>query len=263
MFAAGERVAFYLFGRPVMKYGITMGTAIAVSVLLLNKIRKKYYNDFISEDMLYDLSFWLIIGGIFGARLWYVLLNFQYYSLHIGEILALSQGGISIQGAIIGGVVAGFAYTKKHHLCFLKSADLFAFALPVGQAIGRWGNFFNSEAFGRPCDLPWKLYIPIENRPVHFSEFEYFHPTFLYECIANIAVFCILYFLLRQKFEKYDGAIFFSYLILYSVIRFFIEFVRVDSVLNIGNIPIAVIVSIFFAVIGIVGLYKIINKQVF
>lgn len=260
MFAAGERVAFYLFGRPVMKYGIIMGTAIAVSVFLLSKIRKKHYNSLISEDMLYDLSFWLIIGGVLGARLWYVLLNLHYYSLHIDEILALSQGGISIQGAIIGGVLAGFCYTKKHHLCFLRLADLFAFVLPVGQSIGRWGNFFNSEAFGRPCDLPWKLYIPIENRPVQFSGFEYFHPTFLYESIANIAVFFVLYFLLRKKLEKFDGAIFFSYLILYSIVRFFIEFVRVDSVLNVGNIPIAVIVAIIFAMVGVVGLYKIMKK---
>ena len=260
MFAAGERVAFYLFGRPVMKYGITMGTAIAVSVFVLNKIRKNFYNDVISEDMLFDLSFWLIIGGVLGARIWYVLLNISYYSAHLNEILAISQGGISIQGAIFGGVLTGLVYVKKHDLCFLKIADLYAFVLPIGQSIGRWGNFFNSEAFGKPCDLPWQLYIPQANRPSQYFYNEYFHPTFLYESIANIFVFLILYFILRKKFVNKSGAIFFSYLILYSIVRFFIEFVRVDSVLNIFGIPVAVVVAVIFAVIGGVGLFKIMKK---
>ena len=261
MFAAGERVAFYLFGRPVMKYGITMGTAIAVSVFVLGKIRNKFYSDVISEDRLFDLCFWLIIGGVLGARIWYVLLNIPYYSAHVNEILAISQGGISIQGAIMGGVLTGWIYVKKHHLCFLKIADMFALVLPIGQAIGRWGNFFNSEAFGRPCDLSWKLYIPIENRPEQYLFDEYFHPTFLYESIANIFVFFILYFILRKKLENYGGGVFFSYLILYSVVRFFIEFVRIDSVLNVGTVPIAVVVAVLFMIVGGVGLFKIMNKN--
>lgn len=259
MFAAGERVAFYLFGRPVMKYGIMMGTAIAVSILVLNKIRKNHYSEDISEDTLFDLSFWLIVGGVLGARIWYVLLNIPYYSSNISEIFAINHGGISIQGAIAGGILTGLIYTKKHHLCFLKLADLFSFVLPIGQSIGRWGNFFNSEAFGKPCDLPWKLYISQENRPEQYFYNEYFHPTFLYESLANIVVFFILYFGLRKKFVNQSGAIFFCYLILYSTVRFFIEFVRVDSVLNIAGIPIAVIMSIIFALIGILGLYKIIK----
>lgn len=261
MFAAGERVAFYLFGRPVMKYGLTMGTAIAVSVFVLGKIRKKYYSDVISDKMLYDLSFWLIIGGILGARLWFVILNWTYYSIHLDQILLISQGGISIQGAIFGGVLTGLIYVKKHHLCFFKIADLFALVLPIGQAIGRWGNFFNSEAFGKPCDLPWKLYIPPFNRPLQYFYNEYFHPTFLYESIANVVVFLILYFVLRKKFENKSGAIFFSYLILYSIVRFFIENIRVDSVLNILSIPVAVIVSVVFAICGGVGLFIIMNKK--
>lgn len=261
MFAAGERVAFYLFGLPVMKYGLTMGTAIAVSVVILEKIRKKYYAEVISDEMLYDLSFWLIIGGILGARFWYVILNLHYYSFHLSEILAIRQGGISIHGAILGGIAAGLIYIKKHHLCFWKTADLFAFALPIGQAIGRWGNFFNSEAFGKPCDLPWKLYIPQENRPEQYIENDYFHPAFLYESIANIFIFFILFFVLRKKYSDKQGVIFCSYLILYSFVRFFIEFIRVDSVFNIGVIPIAVVVSVIFAICGIVVLFVIMNKN--
>ena len=256
MFASLDRVAFYIGNYPVMKYGITMGIAIAVSIFVLLKIREKFYPEF-SEDTIFDLSFIVVISGIIGARLWFVLLNFDFYITHILQIFMLNQGGISIQGAIIGGIIAGFIYTKKHNLPFLKLADMYAMVLPIGQAIGRWGNFFNSEAFGKPCDLPWKLYIPFDNRPIEYIDSDYFHPTFLYESILNIIIFYLLFFVLRKRYENNSGAIFFCYLFLYSVIRFFIEFIRVDSVFDIGDIPIASIVSIVFAVVGSIGFYKI------
>ena len=255
MFASLDRVAFYIADYPVMKYGIAMAVAMAVCVILLMQIRKIHYPEF-SEDNLNDLALLIIISGVIGARLWYVLLNADYYFGNPFEIFMLHHGGISIQGAILGGITAGYFYTKKKNLNFLKLADLFAFVLPVGQAIGRWGNFFNSEAFGKPCNLPWKLYIAPEYRPIEYIDYDYFHPTFLYESIADICIFLILFFVLRKKFKGKDGTIFFSYLILYSVVRFFIEFMRTDSVLNIGNIPVAAVVCVIFALVGIFGLIK-------
>ncbi len=260
MFACSERVAFYIGSYPVMKYGITMGIAIAVSIFILLKIRAKFYEQ-ISEDTIVDLSFWVVIAGIIGARLWYVLLNLSYYSNHIIEAFMINRGGISIQGAIMGGVIAGIFYTKFHKLDFLKISDMYALILPIGQAIGRWGNFFNSEAFGRPCDLPWKLYIPLSNRPDNFLNVEYFHPTFLYESIADILIFFILFFVLKKYTQNRSGVIFFTYLILYSVVRFFIESIRIDSVLNVLTVPIASIVSCVFFLAGIVGLIYVLNKN--
>lgn len=259
MFSCTERVAFYIGNYPVMKYGITMGVAIAISILLLSKFRKSFCAEY-SEDSILDLTFWLVIAGVIGARLWFVLLNLSYFIKYPFEIIMINHGGISIQGAILGGVLVGYFYVKKHNMNFLKLADLYALVLPIGQAIGRWGNFFNSEAFGRPCDLPWKLYIPVLSRPSEFVNVEFFHPTFLYESIANILIFLVLYFLLRKHFENKNGAIFFSYLMLYSVARFFIEFIRIDSVLNIGVVPVAAIMSVLFFIVGLGGLIWVLKK---
>ncbi|MBQ2644064.1 prolipoprotein diacylglyceryl transferase [bacterium] len=259
MFQSSGRVAFYIGQYPVMKYGITMGIAIAVSIFILMKIREKFYSEF-SENTILDLTFIVIMAGITGARLWYVILNFQYFSQNLMEIIMINHGGISIQGAIVGGILAGWLYTKKNNLNFLRLADMYSLVIPIGQAIGRWGNFFNSEAFGKPCNLPWKLYIPYENRPIEFIDCQYFHPTFLYESIADICIFLFLFFNIRKYSENKDGFLFFSYLILYSSIRFIIEFIRTDSVLNIGNVPIAVIICVVFIVIGIFGLLKISKK---
>lgn len=260
MLVPPERTAFYLGSYPVMKYGITLGAAIFVSVLLLCYFRKKSFEE-ISEDSLLDLTFYVILGGIAGARLWYVLLNADYYFSHLKEIIMVNHGGISIHGAIIGGIAAGFIYVKFNKLNFLRLADLYSLVIPIGQAIGRWGNFFNSEAFGKPCILPWKMYIAPEFRPAGYRSYEYFHPTFLYESIADILIFVILCIFLRKIPHLPCGILFFSYLILYSAVRIFIEFIRTDSVLNIGTIPIAVIVSVIIILISLLSLFLLLKNN--
>lgn len=247
MLVPPDRIAFYIGSYPVMKYGITMGAALFVSLLALLFVRKKFFDEF-SEDTVLDLSFYVILGGIIGARLWYVLLNIGYYSAHISEIILVNHGGISIHGAILGGIITGFIYVRHHHLSFLKLADMYSLVIPLGQAIGRWGNFFNSEAFGKPCDLFWKMYISPGYRPVEYKNTEYFHPAFLYECIADLFIFFVLYFIFKDKFQNNNGLLFFSYLIMYSIVRIVIEFIRIDSVLNIGNIPVAAVVSLFIII---------------
>lgn len=251
MFTSTERVAFYIGNYPVMKYGITMGAAIFASFVCLLGFRKRFYPE-ISEDVLYDLSFWVILFGVIGARAWYVLLDLPYFLSNPSESVMINHGGIAIHGALIGGILAGFVFVKKNHLKFFKLADLYAMVVPIGQAIGRWGNFFNSEAFGKPCDMPWKLYISPENRPWEYSNYQYFHPTFLYESVGNICIFCILFFILKNKFKDKKGMIFVSYLFLYSLLRIGIEFIRTDSVLNIFGIPVAVWVCTVIALISLV-----------
>ena len=129
--------------------------------------------------------------------------------------------------------------------------------LILGQAIGRWGNFFNSEAFGIPTDLPWKLFIPLSKRPEIFISAEYFHPTFLYESIINLIIFFALLYLYKLKKAEKPGTIFFLYLILYSLGRLFVENLRLDSVLNLYGIPVAIFVSLLLILIGITGLIKV------
>ena len=144
---------------------------------------------------------------------------------------------------------------------FLKLADLFSFGLITGQIIGRWGNYFNSEAFGLPTELPWKLYIPYQLRPIEYRNYEFFHPTFLYESILNLIILIILYLILRKNNETMkNGLIFFSYLILYSIARLLTETLRVDSILNISNFHIAHIAAIVLILTGAIGLYKISQK---
>src|SRR5699024_2040548 len=112
-----------------------------------------------------------------------------------GQIFAIWRGGIAIHGAIIGGTIATLIFARFNRIPFWQLADLVAPSVILGQAIGRWGNFFNSEAFGRPTNLPWKLYIPPESRPFKYIGEQYFHPTFLYESLWNLALFALLLFL--------------------------------------------------------------------
>lgn len=260
MFASPGEIAFSLFGYQVHWYGIIMAIAIIIGLYVISRIRKIYYID-IPQDFVLDLSFYLIIAGILGARLYYVLLDFKYYIKNPIEIFEVWHGGLSIHGTIIAAIVVGAIYIKKNKQKFLRIADLFIYGLIMGQSIGRWGNFFNSEAFGMPTNLPWKLFIAVSKRPLEFYNISYFHPTFLYESLANLIIFLILFFIVRKLAKGKDGIVFFSYLIMYSVARFFIESLRIDSILNIKSVPIAQLVSIIFIITGFIGILIIINKN--
>lgn len=240
-------------------YGVIMFLAILTAVFVMYFIAKKYDKD-IDTEVILDILPPIILSAILGARLYYVLMDFSYYSNHPSEILAVWNGGMSIHGGIIGGVLAGIILAKIKKIPFLKYADVFAYGLVLGQAIGRFGNYFNCEAFGKPCSVPFlKLYIPTQFRPFGYEQFSYFHPTFLYESLWNVLVFLVLFLVIRKITGIKSGTIFFSYLILYSAGRFFIEWCRMDSVLNIFGIPIAQIVSIaviFIACTGLIIIYK-------
>lgn len=261
MFKSPGHIAFSLGIIDIHWYGLLMSLAILSGILVVFFIRKKYFKD-ISTDVICDISFLLIVFGIFFARLYYVLLDYKYFMKYPLEIPAIWNGGISIQGAVIGGILIGWCYVKDNNLNFLRYADLFSFGLITGQIIGRWGNFFNSEAFGLPTMLPWKLYIPYNLRPIEFKDFAYFHPAFLYESILNFIVLIILLFILKKSGEnRKNGIIFFSYLILYSIVRLCVETIRTDSILNISVFHIAHIASLIFLIAGICGLIKIYNQK--
>ncbi|MDD3014544.1 MAG: prolipoprotein diacylglyceryl transferase [Candidatus Gastranaerophilales bacterium] len=233
-------------------YGIIIALAFLAGLAVTVKIAKKQGEN---PDKILNLAIFLLLGAIIGARLYFVLFNWGFYKFHLQEIFMTWHGGLSIHGAIIGGFITGAVYTKLNKLPLLKYADFVSPGLILGQAIGRWGNFFNSEAFGFPTDLPWKLYIPIENRPPEYLNYQYFHPTFLYESIWNFTVFLLLFFVFRKKFEGKNGSLFFIYLILYSLGRFIVEGFRVDNIYIILGMPIAKLMSIIFIIIGILGLY--------
>lgn len=256
MFVSPGDIAFSIGSIPIYYYGIIMATSLALGVFIARHITGKFYPT-LNPEIIYDISPHIIIGAMLGARIYYCLLSYSYYSKNLPEIIQIWHGGISIHGAIIGGLIGGIIYAKRHKLPILKLCDIFSYGLILGQALGRWGNFFNSEAFGRPTENFLKLYIPIYKRPLEYMQYNYFHPTFLYESILDILIFVILFFIIRKLAKNIDGIVFFSYLILYSIARLIVEQVRIDSVLNIFGIPVAQIMSIALILISIVAIVKI------
>lgn len=257
MFQSPGDIAFSIFSIHIHWYGVIIATAFFAGLSLTSFMAKKYNEN---PDKILDLAVFILIGAIIGARLYFVLFNWGYFSCNLQEIFMTWLGGLSIHGALVGGFLTGSIYARVNKLSILKYADICAYGLLLGQCIGRWGNFFNSEAFGTPTDLPWKLYIPIQNRPYQYINFEYFHPTFLYESILNFILLLFFYFMLRPKVEK-KGIIFFSYLIGYSVIRILIEGIRTDNIYSVLGLPIAQFVSIVLILVGIIGIFLINRKE--
>jgi len=198
----------------------------------------------IDTEELLNTAFWCFGGGVIGARLYFVLLNYKHFLSDPIAALMIWTGGLSIHGGLIGGILAGVVYCRLKKLPVLVTADLILSAMPLAQAIGRWGNFFNSEAFGRPVgsDFPLKLYIPQESRPWEFKDQQYFQPTFLYESVYDVLLFCLLYFGLAERLRKYPGLLACLYIGGYSIGRLIIEPMRTDSLLAFG-IPAAILTS--------------------
>lgn len=235
-------------------YGLLIASAVMIGISLSQYLAKRRH---VEPDLLGDLVIWLIVAAIPAARLYYVLFEWSRYAQHPERIIAIWEGGIAIHGAIIGGVIAALIFARLKHISFWQLADLVAPSLILGQAIGRWGNFFNSEAFGDPTNLPWKLYIPPEHRPPQFANFDYFHPTFLYESLWNLMVFGLLLSLffwgLKGKPRLKTGTLFLVYLVAYSLGRVWIEGLRTDS-LMFGPLRMAQVVSLIGISLGLAGL---------
>lgn len=229
-------------------YGLLIATAVLIGVNLsirLGQSRK------IDPEAIADLSIWLVIGAIPAARLYYVIFEWQTYSQHPDNIIKIWEGGIAIHGALIGGSIAAIIFAKFKQISFWQLADIVAPSVALGQAIGRWGNFFNSEAFGSQTDLPWKLCIPR-----YSNTCEYVHPTFLYESLWNLLVFGLLMWLFIKDNRQHHlkaGSIFLVYLVAYSIGRFAIEGLRTDS-LMFGSLRMAQMISLVGIGIGSIGL---------
>jgi phosphatidylglycerol---prolipoprotein diacylglyceryl transferase len=236
-------------------YGLLIASAVLIGVSLSAYLAKRRGVD---PDLLNDLAIWLVVAAIPAARLYYVAFEWKNYVNRPEEIFAIWHGGIAIHGAILGGSLAAFIFSRLKRVSFWQLTDLVAPSLILGQAIGRWGNFFNSEAFGRPTDLPWKLYIPLAQRPPGYTQFEYFHPTFLYESLWNLGVFVLLMVLffrgLKGRLPLKVGTLFMVYLATYSLGRFWIEGLRMDS-LMLGPLRMAQVISLVGVALGTLGLF--------
>lgn len=248
MFTSPSQILCTICGVNIYYYGVIMAAAISVGTLFSDWAGTKFFG--LKKETIIDLAPYLIIFGILGARLYYCALNYDFYLRFPTEIIVIRHGGISIHGAIFGGAIGLWLFSRRHKLSALKLFDVCALGLSLAQAIGRWGNFFNSEAFGRPTDLAWKLYIAPQYRPIPYQDCEFFHPTFLYESILDICIFAVLLLLTKKKYIKKDGNLALIYLILYSIVRIFVESLRLDSVKYIFGMPVAIFVSIGIIIVS-------------
>ncbi len=231
---------------------------ITVAVCLAYVITVKRSSQFgIDKKLLEDLLPWLVIFGILGARVYHVLDKSSYYIAHPLEIVAIWHGGIAIYGALIAGLAVCYWFAKRQKLSFLVLMDILAPGVLFGQALGRWGNYFNQEAFGPPTNLPWKIYIDFAHRPIEWITSSYFQPLFLYEFVWDFIGFIIL-IVIGPRVKKYPGILFGSYLIWYGIGRLFVEQMRFDTA-QIDNLKIASLLSI--AAIGVGILMILLNKH--
>jgi len=207
--------------------------AILAAVLAASEAKRRKLN----PDFIWDMLPWALIGGIIGARIWHILtpspsqgITAVYYFTHPLDALAIWKGGLGIPGAVIGGALAVYIYTRKKGLNFLQWADIMAPGLLLAQAIGRWGNFINQEIYGLPTNLPWAIYIEPARRLKEYADVAYYHPLFLYESLWNLLNMGLLLWIGRQFSDKVkNGDLILIYCIMYPVTRFTLEFLRLDS----------------------------------
>ncbi len=233
--------SFFIGTFEIRFYGIILMLGALAGALLAQKEAKRRGHD---PEIVWDMMLWLLIGGIIGARLWHVFtpppssiaqgFTTQYYFTHPLDLINTRNGGLGIPGAIIGGIIVLYIFTRKHKLSFLEWADISAPALALAQAIGRGGNYVNQELYGAPTSLPWKIFIDVQHRLSGFEEQAYYHPLFLYETLWNLGNMAILLWVSRRFPDRVkDGDIFLLYLIIYPIGRFLLEFLRLDaSMLN-------------------------------
>ncbi len=240
-----DRIAFYLFGIPVYWYGVMISLGMLLGTLVALRRTTQYGID---EDQLLSFLLVTVPAAIVGARMVFVFANWETMAGDWPAIINLRQGGLSIHGAILGAIIAGAIYTWVKKIDFWTLADVCVPGLILGQAIGRWGNYFNQEAYGEPTDLPWALYI----------KGQMVHPTFLYESIWCFIIFLILIFVDNNR--KFEGQTFLLYGMLYSFGRFFIEGLRIDS-LMIGPIKQAQLLSASVFIIFLIAYILMIRRK--
>ena len=243
-------------------YGLLIAVAVLLGLWVSSQLAKMRGLD---PGVISDLLPLIVLSAVIGARLYYVLFEWPQYQINWLEAFQIWKGGIAIHGALLGGSIAVIAYSRWMKLSFWALMDVLLPSVALGQAIGRWGNFFNSEAFGLPTSLPWKLFIPVANRPAAYLNESWFHPTFLYESIWDLGLFILLILLFRQRRTNGEwllpkGGISCVYALGYSLGRFWIEGLRLDPLCLWGSLGeanclrMAQLVSLILAIAGAAGL---------
>ena len=242
-------IAFELFGLEIRWYGILIALGVILALALA------YYNckrvEGVDFDTLTDGFLWAFPFSIIGARAYYVIFEFQDYKDNLKDVFNIRLGGLAIHGGIIAALIVVIIFAKMKKISLGKYLDVAAPSIVLAQAIGRWGNFMNSEAHGGPVTEEFISHFPKFIQNGMYIRGTYYHPTFLYESIWNLIVFAILMVILYKKTSKQDGFVVCSYIALYSLGRVFIEGLRTDSLMFHGY-RVAQLVSIAGIIFGIV-----------
>lgn len=196
-----------------------------------------------TREQMSSIVVWSVVAGVIGARLYHVVTDWGRYKNDLGDIPKAWQGGLGIPGGLIAGIIVGIRVAKRHGISARRIATVAAPAIPLAQAIGRWGNYWNQELFGRPTTLPWSLRIDAEHLPAGFQLGTTFHPTFLYESVGNLLI-CGALLLIDRRARVRPGWLMAFYLMGYSALRFFTESIRIDRANEIAGLRINTWMSI-------------------
>ncbi|MEK7595627.1 MAG: prolipoprotein diacylglyceryl transferase [Patescibacteria group bacterium] len=248
-------------------YGIVVTLGILISLWLCEKDWQEIDKN--PEEM-WDLTLIMIVFGIVGARIFHVIDYWEIYSGDYKLIFELWNGGLGIFGAVVGGLLGLVVFSILNRYTFqkvLKILDIVAYGLPLAQFIGRWANYFNNELYGKPTNLPWKVYIPIQNRPIEYLGENFFHPLFLYESLACLLLFFFIYSVKHKVLLKntnfIDGDLFLMYVSYYGLLRYFLEGLRIVH-FEIGAFNVVQVLSIGFAGLSLIALlYRRFRKKAY
>lgn len=249
-----DRVALEIGPLTIYWYGVIIASGALLGLWLAVRESERLG---MNRDTFVDLLLFAVPVAIVFARAYYVIFKWEYYSEHPAEIVQVWEGGIAIHGALIGGVLTAYVFSRMRNLSFWKLADIAAPSIILGQAIGRWGNFINQEAHGGPVTREYleNLFLPDWIIDQMYIGGTYYHPTFLYESLLNLFGFFLLLALRRSNPRR--GELFLTYVIYYSVVRFFIEFFRTDALMLTENLRMAQVISVLLIVLALfVGLYR-------
>lgn len=246
-----NRVAFTLFGREVYWYGLIIVLGLVLGTLIALKNTKKVG---LSTEIIYDYLLFAIPACVIGARIYYVATSWSDYKDNPISVLYVWEGGIAIYGAILAAILTLLLFCKVKKIAPYDMLDCCCVGLILGQAVGRWGNFVNGEAYGTVTTLPWRMSIEEAGRILEV------HPTFLYESLWNLIGFALLLFLFHRK-RTFPGKVFWTYLLWYGAGRFFIEGLRTDS-LYVGDFRISQIVAVLSVILSVIMLIRLKKTEV-
>ncbi len=226
-------------------YGLMIALGVLAAAWLFHR---RFTQRGHSPELASSITVWAVIAGLIGSRIYHVITDWKTYQGNWGEVWQIWEGGLGIPGAVAVAAAVMWVYARQKGIPLSEIADSAAPALPLGQAIGRWGNWFNQELYGRPTDLPWALEIDPEHRRLQYLDDDTFHPTFLYECIWNLALVGALLWV-GKRFTLKPGRLFGLYVLGYSLGRLWIEFIRVDFASELAGVR----VNIWVMLVLIIG----------